>query len=93
MILTRAFKALTKKVDITQVKLHDLRYFHASVMIQQKESPAVVSKRLEHASVATTFDIYSHVLPSWQKDAARAFAKALNEGKSERIASTPRLSE
>ena len=61
MTLRRAFKSLAKKVDITQVELHSLRHLYASVMIQQEESPAAVSKRLGHASVATTFDIYSHV--------------------------------
>ena len=79
MTLTRAFKSLAKKADITQVELHELRHLYASVMIQQKESPAVVSKRLGHASVATTFDIYSHVFPGWQKDTGRAFGKVMHE--------------
>jgi len=33
----------------------------------------VVSERLGHASVSITLDIYSHVLPSMQSDAVRAF--------------------
>ena len=33
-----------------------------------------------HASVSTTMDIYSHILPGWQKDADDAFAKAMDEG-------------
>jgi integrase len=33
----------------------------------------MVSERLGHASVGITLDIYSHVLPSMQQDAVRAF--------------------
>ena len=79
MALTRAFQSLAKRVGITNAKLHDLRHFHASVMLQQNQSPALVSKRLGHASVSTTMDIYSHILPGWQKEAANAFAKAMDD--------------
>lgn len=33
--------------------------------------PKIVSERLGHASIAITLDIYSHVLPSLQEEAAR----------------------
>jgi integrase len=35
-----------------------------------KVNPKVVSEMLGHASVAITLDIYSHVLPEMQQDAA-----------------------
>ena len=38
----------------------------------------VVSKRLGHANVSITSDIYAHSLPGWQKQAADAFAEAMN---------------
>ena len=40
----------------------------------------LVSKRLGHAKVVTTLDLYGHVLPGWQKQAAAVFAKAMDEG-------------
>ena len=80
MALTWAFRRLAKKAGVPNVKLHDLRHFHASVMLQQGQSPALVSKRLGHASVSTTMDIYSHILTGWQKEAANAFAKAMEQG-------------
>ena len=46
----------------------------------QGQSPLLVSKGLGHASIATTGDIYGHVLPGWQKEAANAFAKTMREG-------------
>ena len=80
MAVTRAFQSLARQVGLAKVRLHDLRHFHATVMLQQGQSPALVSKRLGHATVTTTMDIYSHVLPGWQKEAANAFAKAMDEG-------------
>lgn len=80
MALTRAFQSLAHVLGLKELRLHDLRHFHASVMLQQRQSPALVSQRLGHASVSTTMDIYSHILPGWQKEAANAFAKAMGEG-------------
>jgi integrase len=38
----------------------------------------VVSKRLGHKKLATTADIYSHALPSQQRDAADKLAAVLH---------------
>ena len=40
-------------------------------------NPKVVSERLGHSNVSTTLDIYSHVLPSVQEEAAHKFGEAL----------------
>ena len=57
-----------------------MRHFHAIVMLQNEACLLLVSKRLGHASIATTGDIYGHLLPGWQKEAANNFAKAMEEG-------------
>ncbi len=44
-------------------------------MLQNGQSLLLVSKRLGHATIATTGDIYGHLLPGWQKEAANPFAK------------------
>jgi len=81
MTLTRMFQSYAKRLGLKGSKLHDLRHFHASVMLQKGGgSLLLVSRRLGHASVATTGDIYGHLLPGWQKEAANAFAKAMKEG-------------
>ena len=33
----------------------------------------------DHANVSVTTDIYTHSLPGWQKQAAEAFAKVMEE--------------
>ena len=35
------------------------------------------SKRLGHASVSVTWDIYAHAFPDWQKETARRVAEAM----------------
>ena len=39
--------------------------------------PKVVSERLGHASIGITLDIYSHVLPSMQEEAAEKIDEGL----------------
>jgi integrase len=67
---------LTNKQGAT---LHNLRHIHASVTLQNWACLLLESKRLGHASIATTGDIYGNLLPGWQKEAANNFAKAMEE--------------
>jgi len=39
--------------------------------------PKVVSERLGHASTAITLDVYSHVAPSMERDAAETIARLI----------------
>jgi len=50
------------------------------VLLQSGQSPVLVSKRLGHSSVSMTLDIYAHLMPGWQREAAEVFAKAMNQG-------------
>ena len=46
-------------------------------MLRQGVHPKIVSERLGHSSVATTLDIYSHVLPGLQESTALRFEEGL----------------
>ena len=70
-------KKLGVRVRAPELRFHDLRHFHATVLLQAGLNPVVVSQRLGHASVKTTLDTYAHVISGWQKAAAVAFAKAM----------------
>ncbi len=39
-------------------------------MLSQGIHPKIVQERLGHSKIAVTLDIYSHVLPSMQRDVA-----------------------
>ena len=58
-------------------RLHDLRHTQATLLLQQGVHPKVVQERLGHANVSITLDIYSHVAPHMQEEAAARIDEAL----------------
>lgn len=78
--LHRAWHRILKTSGIQDVRFHDLRHAHASIMLQQGVHPKVVSERLGHSGVRITLDVYSHVLPGIQADAAANFDAAIGLG-------------
>src|SRR5437899_1125693 len=71
--LSSRWRLFLKRSGLPHVRFHDLRHAHATLMLLQGVHPKVVSERLGHATVGITLDLYSHVLPSMQQDAVRAF--------------------
>ena len=70
-MIDKKFKQiLSRNNDIKKIRIHDLRHSHASLLINQGEDYLVVKERLEHASITTTIDTYSHLYPSKQKSLA-----------------------
>ena len=56
---------------------HVLRHTHATLMLKAGVPLKVAQERLGHASIVMTGDIYSHVLPGMQRQAARLVEAAL----------------
>ena len=73
-VVSRAFERLVASAGLPRVRFHDLRHAHASHLLAAGVNVKVVSERLGHASVAFTLDVYSHVMPGQQADAAAAVA-------------------
>ena len=59
------------------VKWHTLRHTAASHWLLRGVDVLVVSRRLGHASVSFTMDVYAHLLPGQQRTAAEAFDELL----------------
>jgi len=78
-----AFRRITHKAGLKDIRIHDLRHTHATLMLQAGVNPKVVSERLGHASISITLDIYSHVLPGMQEAAAEKFDKLFEADVSE----------
>ena len=55
---------------LPRIRFHDLRHAHATHMLSAGVHPKVASERLGHSKVGITLDLYSHVLPGMQEDAA-----------------------
>ena len=58
------------------LRLHDLRHIHTTLMLSQGVNLKVTSERLGHSTIAITADLYSHVLPTIQEEAARSLGDA-----------------
>ena len=71
-LLIRSFHPLLAKAKLPRVRFHDLRHTAASLLLDQGIHPKIVSEMLGHSAVAITLDLYSHVTPSMQAQAADA---------------------
>jgi len=80
------FDKIRRKVELPDVRFHDLRHFFASMLIAQGESAKYVSDQLGHSSVQVTFDIYDHLFPTARQDAARKFQQAMLIGSKKLVA-------
>jgi integrase len=65
-----AFDRRAKAAPVPTLRLHDLRHTHATLMLAAGVHPKVVQERLGHSSIEVTMDLYSHVTPGMQEDAA-----------------------
>ena len=76
--LTRAnFYSLLKRAQLPRIRFHDLRHTAATLLLGRGINPKIVSEMLGHATIAITLDIYSHVLPDMQQQAAAAMEATL----------------
>jgi integrase len=75
--LTHEFARFISGTKLPRIRFHDLRHSHATHLLANGVHPKIAQERLGHASVGTTIDLYSHVLPGMQADAASRVDAAL----------------
>ena len=95
--LARKFKAILRKAGLPLNRLYDLRHTSATLALAAGVPPKVVAEQLGHASAAFTLDVYSHLLPHMQEQAAIKVEQILIGGdllqQSRRARSMTRYSE
>ncbi|HSF82485.1 MAG TPA: site-specific integrase, partial [Anaerolineales bacterium] len=69
--LLRDFKILLRNAGLPVIRFHDLRHTAASIMLNHGIPVIVVSRRLGHAKPSITLDVYGHLIPSMQAEAAQ----------------------
>jgi integrase len=84
-VVTKAFHRIAGKAGLTNIRLHDLRHTHATLMLKAGVHPKIVSERLGHANIGITLDTYSHVLPGLQEAAAERFDRIFEEVNNENL--------
>lgn len=68
--LTRIYKRILKKAELSDMNLHALRHTYATRLLEANEHPKVVQELLGHSDISMTLNTYSHVMPELKKAAA-----------------------
>ncbi len=78
--ILKQYKALLAKAGLPPARFHDLRHSCASLLLAQGVHPKVVQEILGHSQISMTLDIYSHLMPNAQRDAAALMNRLLAVG-------------
>jgi integrase len=70
--VTKAFQRTLERAGLPHQRFHDLRHARATLLLEDGEDLAVVSRILGHSQIATTADVYAHLTPAMlERSAAR----------------------
>jgi integrase len=78
MAVNKLLKVMCKAAGVRQITPHGLRHTSATLSLSAGVPAHVVQRRLGHKKIEITLNIYSHVLPSMQEDAASRLATLLH---------------
>ena len=73
------FNPLLERVGLPRIRFHDLRHTAATLMLGRGIHPKIVSEMLGHSTIGITLDLYSHVTPTMQQQAAAAMDDLLRD--------------
>ena len=71
---SQTFDRTVRRLGLPKIRLHDLRHTHATLGLAAGVPVKVISERLGHATSAFTADVYMHVIPDLEHDAADQIA-------------------
>ena len=74
----RSFWPLLERAGLPRIRFHDLRHTAATLLLGQGVHPKIVSEMLGHCQIAITLDLYSHVTPTMQRQAAETMDAVLS---------------
>jgi integrase len=77
-LIRRSFHPLLQRAALPQVRFHDLRHTAATLALGKGVHPKMVAEMLGHSQIAVTLDLYSHVTPTMQRQAADALEAVLS---------------
>ena len=72
-----AFGKFVRRAGLGALRFHDLRHTHASQLRRAGVGLKTVSARLGHRTAVMRLDVYGHVLPGAQEEAARVVDEIL----------------
>ena len=77
--LSRTFDRVVKSSGLPVIRFHDIRHTHATLLLKAGVPVKVVSERLGHATPGFTLNVYQHVVPGMQAEAAVTFSRLLSD--------------
>jgi integrase len=84
-ILQRHFAPLCKRLGLPRIRLHDVRHTLATLLFANRIPAKVVQEMLGHSDVGMTLDVYSHVLPEMQAEAAESLDNLLGDKSQDQV--------
>jgi len=79
--LTHEWVRILAKTSLPTIRFHDLRHSHATQLLAAGVHPKIASERLGHSTIGITLDLYSHVMPGMQANAAEQVDAAIKAAK------------
>jgi integrase len=76
--VVRHFKSVIESTGLPDIRFHDLRHTHATLLLSAGTHPKVVQERLGHSQISLTLSTYSHVMPGIQEKAADDFQRIMD---------------
>lgn len=80
-IVQREFKRFLERLELPNIRLHDLRHSYATMMMRNGVNPKIVSSVLGHSSIGITMDLYSHADVSMQKACLDVVGRKIGGGR------------
>ena len=77
-LLRHSYWPLLDRAGLPRMRFHDLRHTAATLLLERGVHPKIVSEMLGHSQISITLDLYSHVSPTMQAQAAQEMDAALN---------------
>lgn len=65
--LLNEMDVVSRVADMKKIRIHDLRHSHASLLIEMGFNILIISQRLGHDNVQTTWETYAHLYPDKEK--------------------------
>ena len=55
-----------QRSGVPQIRIHDIRHSHVSLLIDQGFTAAAIAERVGHKHISTTLNVYAHLFPNRQ---------------------------
>ena len=76
--LVSYFRPPSTNAGVEPIGVHGLRHRWATLALESGVHAKIVPEHLGHANIATTLDIYSHVVPEMDQEAATTVANLID---------------